>query len=506
VVVGLSRSIGDGKVNKLVDAITTESIKTLTTNGAVTYSTSASSLVDMFFRAPSLRGKPINVIRGTVLPAFNADPEVALRITLWLRDVRGGAGERDVFFKIVRVLLNEGQFDLVGRILTATFALGRAKDVIEILEMTVGNPLAEDVQAYALYMIDTKLFQGDSLMAKWTPRKGRIANLIRSHLGMNAREYRKLLVSLTHVVETDMCANNWGGINYSHVPSVAMNRYKLAFHRNDPTRFSAFVNRVINKKVNPETGKVEKINSSVLYPYEVISSIRPSSSGLLDDTTKRRVIQAQWESLPDYVPEDISFIPIIDTSGSMHGSRVGNNTAMYTTAMHVAVSLGIYLAERNKGAFKDLWMSFSTNPRFNRLAPDTNIVDRVQSLDYNGWSTSTNLNAAIRLLLETAVDNNVPASDMPNFLLILSDMEFNTMNAVPPGDELTQLFNSHGYNPPNVVWWNISGSSSVPVKANDKGMALVSGLSPTIVQSILGGAATPWDVMLNTVMSDRYKY
>ena len=339
-----------------------------------------------------------------------------------------------------------------------------------------------------IYELNKLRVQG-SLMAKWTPRKGKTSARIRNFMRMTAKQFRKMLVENTQVVETQMCEKKWDEITYSHVPSVAMTRYTKAFARHDNDRFVQFLNRVREGGVNPETGKVEKINTGAVYPYNVLAIDDP----LTQDT--------MWQKLEDFVPQGLSFMPIIDTSGSM-----GTTVSGSTTAMDVAVSLGIYLAERNKGAFKDLWINFSTQPSIQKLRGAT-IGERVRNLDYRNWCGSTNLEAAMKLIVNTAINNNVAKEDMPQFLLVLSDMEFNSWGNAAPGEQIKKLFSDSGYDAPNIIWWNIdSRNGSTPVRSNERGMALVSGFSPTIVQSLLGGNVTPLNIMLETIMKDRYSF
>lgn len=484
-------------MNTLAEAIINQSTTTLTENGAVTYSTSLDPIVDMFFHLAAKRGFAYSEIVKVIDPAFRADPELAFRVALWARDVREGAGERQIYRYILRYLAERNQFDLVIRAIDATIDLGRTDDLFELLKFDAQREVTLD-------KINTELKAGNGLVAKWIPRKGPINAMIRNYMGFSAREFRKLLVSLTNVVETKMCAKEWGEINYSHVPSVAGTRYRKAFLRNDGVRYGEYINRVKTGGINPETGKVEKINTGALYPYDVIKGIATScvyGRGYAGGSDAES-LDVLWNNLPDFVPQGLSFIPVIDTSGSMT-SPVGTSGV---SCLDVAVSLGIYLAERNKGAFKNLWLNFSTNPNWN-VVKGANIVQKIENLDYRNWSGSTNLEVAMRLIAKTARKNNVPAEDMPQFLLVLSDMEFNIWGQKAPGEQIRDLFEHYGYKAPNIVWWNIqSRNGSTPVRANDSGMALVSGLSPSIVKNLLSGEVTPYSIMMKTIMRDRYDY
>lgn len=478
--------------NTFANAALDQATTTRTENGAVTYSTSLNAVVDMFFQIGAIRGQGYDRVKSLVAPAFKQEPELAFRVALWARDIKQGAGERQTFRHVLRFLLeNADRYgDYAGRSIEAILKLGRADDLFVLLD-------DKDLAPKVLNRIQYELENGNGLVAKWLPRKGLIAARVRKWMKLDAKAFRKLLVANTKVVETAMCAKEWGGINYSHVPSVAMSRYMKAFSRNDGDRFGQYLNRVKTGEVNPETGKAEKINTGAVYPYDVIRS---------KDEKGRDVM---WDKLPDFVPEDISFMPIIDTSGSMDtgaGSNSWSHSGDHLSCFDVALSLGIYLAERNKGVFKDLWIDFSTSSKFNTLK-GVGITERVKNARKNRIVGSTNLESAMRLVLDTAVKNNVPQSDLPKFLLVLSDMEFNAWGNEPAGNQTKKLFEQAGYEAPTIVWWNIqSRGGSTPVRANDQGMALVSGFSPSIMQNLLSGEATPIGVMLNTISSERYDF
>lgn len=477
-------------MNTFKEAILDELTLTTTENGAITNSTSSDTHVNLFFMIGAKRGASYEEIVEIFEPAFEEDPDLAFRIALWVRDVREGAGERQTFRHILRYFLETDNYHFISRSFDAIRDLGRLDDLFVYLD---GGSF---VRTLTVNFIMEELHKNNGLMAKWIPRKGKYNNIIRSHINLSARDFRKWIVSLTNVVETKMCENKWDEIEYSKVPSVAMSRYNMAFRRHDDSGFTSFLNRVNNKEVNPKTGKIEKINTGALFPYDLIKGFNQYSKPDNIDA-----IQTQWDNLPDFVPEGLSFLPIIDLSSSMTTS-VGS-----TTCMQVAISLGLYLAERNKGDFKDIWLNFSDNPVFRKITGD-NIWEKIKNLDYSDWGGSTNLEAAMEKIIDLALENNTPQHELPEYLLVLSDMEFNSWGNKPVGKQTKKLFEDNGYKMPNIIWWNIQarGNSNIPVKYSDDGMALVSGLSPAIVKNILAGEITPYNIMIKTVMNDRYNY
>jgi hypothetical protein len=313
---------------------------------------------------------------------------------------------------------------------------------------------------------------------------------------MTPKQYRKSLVALTKVVETQMCAGDWDNINFSHVPSVAARQYKKAFNRHTPA-FAEYVAKLVSGD------KTVKVNASAIFPHDVLKGvINTYGPSKLDKAETDHVI-AQWDALPNYVG-DASIMPIVDVSGSM-SCPAGKNSNV--TCMDVSISLGLYLADKNKGVFKDTFLTFSDKPQLVTLKG--NIVDKVAQMSKSDWNMSTNLHAAMDKILDVAVKGNVPASDMPAMLLILSDMQFN--QCARYDDTAMQMierkFADAGYTVPQIVFWNLNSSDNVPVKADKSGAALVSGFSPSIMTSLLAADLdqfTPEGIMLKTVMSDRY--
>ena len=338
-----------------------------------------------------------------------------------------------------------------------------------------------------------KMTSASNLAAKWMPRKGEIANKIRKHLNVSPKTYRKTLVELTKVVETQMCAKDWTGINYQHVPSKAAKLYRKAFRKHDETGYSQYMTAV-------KEGTA-KINSKAMHPHEIvgeyINKLGYSRNVQVDET-----IEAQWKALPNFLEgHNKKFITVCDTSGSM--------AMHHALPMQVCVALGIYVAERNVGPFKDAFITFSSNPSLQILKGNT-LAERVQQLETAEWNSSTNLEAVFMLILNAAVHNRVAAEDMPAMVLIMSDMEFNS--CATNGDSsafnmIRNMYTQAGYEMPNLVFWNLNAQSdNYPVAFNQEGVALVSGFSPSIMKQLLSAdGMNPEKIMLDTINSDRYK-
>ena len=453
-----------------------------TTNGMKARKSTANACVDLFYNIGASRGKNI-IPQFTAAYVENAD--LALRIVQWARDVRGGAGERELFRQVLTHLEKTNPAE-AARLITKVPELGRFDDLLVFQ--------TSDMKAKAYTLLGDHLRQSNGLAAKWTPRKGKIAAEIREFFGMSPKQYRKTLVGMTTVVETQMCANDWDKINYSHVPSVAHSRYKKAFGRHGTT-YAEYV----TKLVKGEAGV--KINANAIFPHDVLKG-RIGYSKSTWSKTELDVIEAQWNALPNYVG-DANVLPMVDSSGSMTctAGKKGD-----TTCLEIAISLGLYFADKNKGKFKDTFLTFSNTPKLVNLKGSINQkIDQMNT----GEVANTNLNAAFNLILKTALDNNVPQAEMPETLVIFSDMQFD--QGVKHDDSAIEMiarkYESAGYSIPKVVFWNLNAHDNVPVKFDKSGTALVSGFSPAIAASILGAdpdAFTPEAMMLKAVMIDRY--
>lgn len=171
------------------------------------------------------------------------------------------------------------------------------------------------------------------------------------------------------------------------------------------------------------------------------------------------------------------------------------------------MSLGLYLADKSSGAFKDMFLTFSDTPMINVLEGD--IIAKTKSVMASNWGYNTNLHAAFKKVLNVAQNRNLSEDDMPKYILVLSDMEFDACAKFD--DRAMQMierkYEDSGFKTPKIVFWNINSHSdgNAPVRFNKEGVALVSGFSPSIMKGILkANVFTPKDIMLGTVNVDRY--
>lgn len=449
----------------------------MTENGCLTHESSLDACVDFFFLAGASRGKDIT---GTFKKAFEEDEAIACRILQWTRDVRGGAGERQLFKDMLEYLANNHQA-FGRRVLVKAPTIGRWDDILCLF----GTPLESD----ALKMISSALRDGDGLCAKWMPRKGPAANKIRSYLQITPKEYRKKIVALSDTVEQKMCSKKFDEIEYGKLPSLASARYQQAFLRNDEKRYRNYINKV--------SAGEEKVNAGAVYPYDILKSVKHGNTALANE---------QWNSLPDYLAgSDENILPVIDVSGSMGCTASGS-----ITCMEVAISLGLYVSERIHGNFKDSFITFSSNPSMEKVTGT--LSNRFNTISRANWGMNTNIQEVFKLVLDAAVAFSLPESEMPNKIIIFSDMEFDRCTGssgdITAMNMIRDKFSKAGYQVPQLIFWNLNGrSGNVPVTYHESGTALVSGFSPALMTSLLGDEdITPKGVMLKTVSNNRYDF
>ena len=474
-------------MNTFVNAVKNQEART--ENGMRARKSTANACVDLFFKIGASRGKDIT---KDFVAAYAENSEVALRIAQWVRDVRGGAGERELFRQILSYLDKHNPTD-AARLLLKVPEIGRWDDIFVVKN--------KENRYKAFSMLGDALRQKNGLAAKWTPRKGELAVEIRNFFGMSPKFYRKSLVELTKVVEQDMCAKKWDEINFSHVPSLAHSRYKKAFFRNTQ-EYAKYVAELVK---DPKDRTVQvKINAGAVYPYDVLKGVigayRNNYNG-----TELNALQAQWDAMENFIG-DANVLPLVDVSGSMM-CPAGRSSASKTTCLDVAVSLGLYCADKNTGKFKDTFLTFSGSPELLHLKG--NIVQKVQQMVSSNWGMNTDLIKALEKVLKVAKDGQVPQEEMPEVLLIMSDMQFDACARFDDSamKAVERKFTAAGYEVPKIVFWNLNANDNVPVKYDTRGVALVSGFSPSIMVATLGGDTenfTPEAIMNKAIMIPRY--
>lgn len=463
--------------------------QTTTENGATTYNTTQSEVLNLFAQGGALRNADESKIRQAVNLAAGEDLELALKCIFYLRDIRGGQGERR-FFRIALNELAKTYPDAIKKNIQNIPRYGRYDDIWLALGTT------DDVKEFVTKQLISDshpLAQPATLLAKWMPSINtsskatrKLAKTFAQHMKLTDKQYRKLLSRVRaqlKLTETYMCKSKWQDIKYQSVPSRAAMIYRKAFAKHDEPRYTQYLTDV-------KTGKT-KIKAATLYPYDICNKLRNGQDPTLE---------AQWQALPNYIDKPGNYMVLCDSSASMdQGSP---------KAIDVATSLTLYITERNKGRLNGLFMTFQDQPRIVQLR-GTTTYDKLQYIRNAPWGGSTNLQAAFNQILLMATKWNLPQSELPDTLFIISDMEFNTAckdNSMTNFQAAQQKFEAAGYKLPEIVFWNVMArNENVPVQKDQRGAFLVSGCSPSIMKAALNKkATTPYEMMLEVINSPRY--
>lgn len=485
-----------------------EANKTFTENGAVTNKSTFSDCLDLFATSGAIRHAFDFEIEDRFMRAYTENRDLAMKILFFTRDVRGGLGERRTFRIALRWLaLNHP--DSVRKNIGYIAEYGRYDDLLVLF----GTPVEDDAVGYIKSELEkdiAALERGEevSLLAKWLPSVNasscdtvKFAKYLAKKLGMNDAEYRKILSRLRakiKIIENNLREKDYT-FDYSKQPSKAMFKYRKAFIRNDNLRYMAFMDAV-------DRGEI-KLNTSTLAPYELVERCLEYdlfSDSYMKELTEdeKKSLDTTWANLPDFGGNSNS-LAIIDTSGSMYCQSSPTPAA-------VALSLGMYFAERNKGCYGNHFIAFSETPRLIEIKGDS-FIDRLRYIISFEEIANTNLEAVFDLILDTAVKYELDADQLPQTLIIISDMEF---DCCVENSEMTNFesakskFAAHGYNLPGIVFWNVaSRHRQQPVTQNEEGVCLVSGCTPRIFSMVATGDImkyTPMDFMMEVIGTERY--
>ena len=494
-----------------------------TENGATGHSTTGNILVDLNFKVPYFRrGVPTDSLFAFE-DAMRNNLSYAIKWLFFLRDAREGLGEKKAFVDFFTQFFS---FDKgkAAKVISLVGEYGRWKDLFDIMKYAkndelkgvcfniIKNQLKSDIDNFT----DGKSV---SLLAKWIPSINAsdsarpMALELRNYLGLSNKEYRKMLSKLRAyigIVENKTCANRWDEIDYEAVPSKANLRYKDAFLKHDGDRRQAFLDAVLDTTSENKP----KINASVLYPHEIWSKYINRGCrwvnyrGIQLDNS----LEALWQNLKE-TPDCGNTMVVCDGSSSMESSIGGSSVH----AIDVSRSLSVYFAERCEGEFKNKFIEFSSHPQFIDISGCNTLLDKIKHIAKYDDCSNTDIEKVFMLILNTAKKYRMKQSDLPERILIISDMEFDSATTINRWsgnfqsrmdtlfDNITREYNIAGYKMPRLVFWNVnSRTNTIPVTENENGVALVSGFSVNIVRMVMSGKTDPWEVLKETLDNERY--
>ena len=487
-----------------------------TWNGAASYGTSGEALTDLF--SQTSRGLSRTRLLALLDRAWQSDHLLTMRLIAYVRQVRGGKGERDLGRWSLDWLAEHSPRDLLHNLKHYVDTFGRWGDLVCLTTYASVRKGVFALVAKQLRADADALDRGErsiSLAAKWVPSEGKkvgevygFNRQLAQHMDLSRKELRQLLTRLRKaldLVETHLAKGTLYQVDYSKTPSVAMNchgKQGKAFERRDGDRFAAY-------KAALTKGDA-KVNTSALFPHQVVEKYLAFSDYGVAAGGPDELTEAQWRSvLERLTPKERGHLgetlTVVDTSGSMYCGEYGGKTT--TKPITVALTLGLLVTEVNPNpAFKDLVLTFHEHPEFHRIT-GTSLHERVASLAGSRWGGSTNFEATFRLILSKALEYEFSPADMPKTLLVISDMQFNSAGDLTNYQALVKAYEEAGYKVPRLVFWNVNGSTTdFPVTASQADTAMVSGFSIEILRDVLKGEdITPFKVMMRTLERDDYQ-
>jgi Domain of unknown function (DUF2828). len=444
-----------------------------TENGGITHKSSMSSTLDYFAQCGALRLRREEDIINLFSKALGEDALISMKLLFYTRGIRScGLGERRTFQVLVKYLANN-HTEIMRKNIGIIPLFGRWDDVYALFDTPLEN---EAIALIKKQLEDDILSENPSLMAKWlksenTSSKESVRLAVKTYngLGMTPRTYRKTLSKLRKrigIIETKITNGDYESIDYSKIPSNAGLKYRSAFYEHDEERYTSFLQSLSKGEV--------KVNSSTLFPYELVGKV-------LSGDSNRALLNGMWEQLNYIKNDDENSLAVVDVSGSMCG-----------TPMQMAISLGLYLAEKNKGAFANHFMTFSANPELVEVK-GVDFYDKVRNISRANWGMNTDINATFDLILNTAIKNKIPQEDIPSRIFVISDMEFDEATngywdrvQKPNFQVIKEKFEKAGYTMPRLVFWNVcSVQDNIPMTMNDDGVQLVSGATPYLFELLL---------------------
>ena len=474
--------------------------KTFTDNGAVAYATSGKALTDFNFQVTALRHQNEKIIAQEMLSALFEDPSLFITYLFFLRDIREGMGERKIF-RVVLKHLTMIYPDLMIQYIPYIGEFGRYDDLLVLLDLKASQKAVltyfdKTLRSDLIHMEENKPV---TLLAKWLPsintssqKQVQYARMIAKFMGMNEQEYRQTLSRLRKyldVVEVKMCANNWQKINYENLTSFNQLKYNDSFMKHDAQRRKAYLDSLAEGKA--------KINASVLSPVDIVRKYSKDSYFSYYVKEKNEELELLWKNLKNMQLSNT--LVVRDGSGSMIG-----------TPLTVATALAVYCSERNTGYFKDQFITFSSRPEYVDLSKCNSLYEKLKYCYTFDDYTITDLARTMILILSTAIDHHLSQEDMPERILIISDMQFDgygfNLNQSLM-DKIKEQFELYGYKLPKMIFWNVNEnlSNTIPMQENELGLCLVSSYSADILKMVMSDHLDPYEILKERIMSDRYQ-
>lgn len=491
---------------------------TTTWNGAVSNSTTGfakyGTCLDYFFKAGTYVKREQTAVDTDMVRVFSDDEETALKILFGLRlitrkpkgagveieDAQTGYGRKDEFYKGV-VWLHNNKPDLLYRNLHLIPVFGCWKDLMT-------EPLIDTLNVERVYALVAENLD-DQLLRKYLPqirsgkkirtdrdrKRSNWAKGLCAHLGINAKEYRKLKSSgAAHIWQKQMQRKQWDDIHFNGIPGKAM---LLATSRKGKDKQTVFERHGQVARLTDWVVKQKSVKFNG-YPYELLCAYNKGATMI-----QKIVYDKQFESVLEKMGNHKlgNVLACLDISGSM-----GMQVVPGVSAMDICISMGVAFSAMNSGYFKDVVCGFSDNAIVAKLhggfCDRVNYIKTDPEIQRVAWG-STNFQGVIDLLVGIRKNNpEIPVNEYPETILVISDMQFNPAGTggyywgrtqqpeVKPEtnyEVARKKLNAAGLNDMRIIWWCVNGQTTdFPSTMDDKGVYMIGGFDPVNLKALMG--------------------
>jgi hypothetical protein len=504
-------------------------------NGAVELDSTSNDNVDLFFKlVRNLPENSLNSLMNKVLKSGSREDIIDLFVLAFqTRHCRGGKGEKKLFYDMILILYNAYPA-LVCKLIEHIPFYGYYKDYLLLCELIVDDSKYDYlfntiISAYA------EQLKTDPFSVKFAPRynkhfaKNNNTRIFRALVDKlfpkthnSFEKYRKMISEGNKKINTTeilMCDKRYSEIDFSHVSSVCLNKFRKAFlnesvkkplsyhEQGTGNRYPDDEDRVLCRQHLLEKTMSNNIHGKQVMPHILVEQIINKRLSESEET----LFNSQWEKIKEDVLNQINstdnkkmdlgkLVPLSDVSDSMSG-----------IPMYVSIALGLLISEINHEAFRDRVLTFNTIPKWHNLSKCKTFCEKVNSLKKSPWGGSTDFMKAIENILEIAITNKLSNDEIPD-LIVFSDMQFNEADSkfLTHYEIIKGKFNNAGYtNIPKIIFWNLRGDTTgFPVDSKCENVQLLSGFSPSLFKLILSGeqgeTCTPEQLFKNAVNDEAY--
>lgn len=506
-------------------------------NGAVELESTSNANIDLFFKlVRDLPTHTLESLMGRVLTCGNKEDIIDLFVLAFqTRHCRGGKGEKKLFYNMILNLYDKYPEVICDLIEHVPF-YGYYKDYLLLCELIVDNP-KYDLLFDRIISVYAEQLKTDPYSVKFAPRYNKhfaknnnnrifrtLVNKLFPKTHNSFEKYRKMVSEGNKKINTTeilMCDKRYSEIDFSHVSSVCLNKFRKAFlnesikepllHNDIATgnRYPDDDDRVLCRQHLLEKTQSKDIHGKQVMPHILVEQI----INRLLTWSEEKLFNIQWEKIKEDVLNQINsnnnsnkkmnlgkLVPLSDVSDSMNG-----------IPMQVSIALGLLISEINHEAFRNRVLTFNTVPKWHNLSSCKTFCEKVISLKSSPWGGSTNFMKAIENILEVAVLNKLSNDEIPD-LIVFSDMQFNEADSkfLTHYEIIKKKFNNAGYTTiPKIIFWNLRGNTNgFPVDSKCENVQLLSGFSPSLFKLILTGeqgvTCTPEQVFKNAVNDEAY--